>query len=137
MLRSTCPVERSSKNRCLMGSWASMRSSTPSPTHGKGGCIRKASALLVVAVACLGVTACKPRPTPETVATQPEKASLPPVVTAPPRPTVLETSPEQMRTALVNAYRLKPDARFLGAIREVHHFLTGQPYGSVEVEFVD
>jgi hypothetical protein len=40
--------------------------------------------------------------------------------------TVFDVPPEKMRDALAEIYRLQPDRRFLLAVSEVHHFLTGE-----------
>ena len=39
---------------------------------------------------------------------------------------VLDAPPERMRDALREAYRVRPDARFLLAISEIHHLLSGK-----------
>lgn len=50
-------------------------------------------------------------------------------------PSVLEVPPEQMREALVGAYRLVPDNRVLLAVAEIHQFLSGQAREPVTVDF--
>ncbi len=48
---------------------------------------------------------------------------------------VLTVPPAQMRDALHAAYRLKPDKRFLLAVEEIHHFLSGQAPQQVTADF--
>lgn len=43
----------------------------------------------------------------------------------------------QFKTEYAQAYRLKPDARFLLALSNLEHLLTGQPRAEVEVRFQD
>ncbi len=50
-------------------------------------------------------------------------------------PDVLSVPPENMRQALADAYRLRPDKRFLLAVAEVYSLLTGQPRDTAVVEF--
>gem|GEM_PF-6503199 len=52
-------------------------------------------------------------------------------------PDVLSVPPENMRQALADAYRLRPDKRFLLAVAEVYSLLTGQPRDTAAVEFRD
>jgi len=70
---------------------------------------------------------------------EPSKPSLPSaeVFDGKTRPSVLEVPPERMQSALHNAYRLRPDARFLLAVQEVYWFMTGQPEGDVQLGFRD
>lgn len=53
------------------------------------------------------------------------------------RPSVLEVPPEKMLSALHNAYRLRPDARFLLAVQEVHQFMGPPPWGDLQLGFRD
>lgn len=69
----------------------------------------------------------KPHPTPAPVDSIPSQISA--------IPDVLTVPPETMRTALAEAYRLRPDRRFLLAVSEIHHLLTGQPRGTATAEF--
>ena len=48
---------------------------------------------------------------------------------------VLQVPPQQMRAALHDAYRLQPDKRFLIAVEEIHHFLSGKETKETIVEF--
>jgi hypothetical protein len=48
---------------------------------------------------------------------------------------ILDISPNQMRSYLKEAYLLKPDNRFLGAVSDIHHFLTGQPKENTSYHF--
>jgi len=48
---------------------------------------------------------------------------------------VLNVPPHMMRAAMQDAYRLRPDKRFLLAVAEVHHFLSGQEKLETTVEF--
>jgi hypothetical protein len=50
---------------------------------------------------------------------------------------VLIVPPDKMRAALSESYRLRPDKRFLHAVAEIHHLLTGQERAAVTVEFKD
>src|SRR3989338_5505979 len=50
---------------------------------------------------------------------------------------VLEVSSENVREVLVDAYRLRPDMRFLLAFAEVHHFLSGEQKEKVLAEYKD
>ena len=50
-------------------------------------------------------------------------------------PSVLEVPPAQMRLAVENAYRLRPDKRVLLAVAEIHHLLSGQAKEQVDVKF--
>lgn len=70
-----------------------------------------------------------PPPTPA------QSASLP--SESPRIPDVLSVPPESMRQALAEAYRLRPDRRFLLAAVEIHHLLTGEPKAIATVEFKD
>lgn len=50
-------------------------------------------------------------------------------------PDVLTVPPKKMRWALAEAYRLRPDRRFLLAVADVHHLMTSQPRATAAVEF--
>ncbi len=52
-------------------------------------------------------------------------------------PSLMEVPPQDMRKALVEGYRLKPDRRFLLAVGEIHSFLSGQKTQEAAVEFKD
>jgi hypothetical protein len=49
--------------------------------------------------------------------------------------TVLSAPPNEMRSALNDGYRLKPDRRFLLAVAEVHHFFSKERQEDVSVKF--
>lgn len=55
----------------------------------------------------------------------------------PPPSPVMVVPPDNMRVALVEAYRLRPDHRALLAIAEVHRLLTGQDRAAVAANFRD
>ncbi len=48
-------------------------------------------------------------------------------------PRVGDVSPLEMRAALARRYRLGPDRRFLGAVAQVHHLISGEPLQTVRV----
>lgn len=48
---------------------------------------------------------------------------------------VLDVPPGEMRAAVANAYRVRPDRRFLGAVAEAHHLASGRPPGTVTATF--
>ncbi len=50
---------------------------------------------------------------------------------------VLNVPATEMRATLAARYRLKPDRRFLGAVAEIHHLLTGEPFRTIRVTLLD
>lgn len=86
-------------------------------------------------VACVGLSmvlgACAQREVPPPAPSTLTRAS------AKQPPSVFDVPPQEMRKALVEGYRLAPDARFLLAVGEVHHLITGKPKGSAQAEFRD
>ncbi len=65
-------------------------------------------------------------------------ASSDPVAVPAVRPvSVLDKPPQRMREALAEAYRLRPDRRFLLAVACIHRFMSGQEETNVTARFAD
>lgn len=83
---------------------------------------------ILVLLSCI---ACNRSSTKESNQAKPQKsrpvsANDNPVVTA---------QPAEMRMAMFEVYRLKPDQRFLMAVSDIHHILTGQPRETGQAQF--